>query len=82
MVGAGGMLSARVAYFVTHAAAPPTVWWRSLPPIESARDGKPDPAGEYFAAKPLRDGSVGMVTPIQNATANRLGFAWWRFELR
>lgn len=78
----GSTLNARVAYFFTRAGAAPTVSWTALPPIESARDGKPDPAGEYFAVKLLRDGSIGMVTPIQNAAANRLGFAWWRFELR
>jgi len=28
----------------------------------------------------LRDGSLGVVTPIQNAAAQRYGFTWWRFR--
>jgi hypothetical protein len=39
-----------------------------------------DAAGEYLPVAWLRDGAIGVVTPIQNLPANRLGFAWWRFD--
>ena len=41
-----------------------------------------DPAGEYLAVRFLRDGSIGVVTPIQNIAERRGGFTWWRFEGR
>ena len=53
-------------------------------PIESMR-GDPsrrDPGGEYLATALLRDGTIAVVTPIQHESAHRLGFTWWRFELR
>jgi hypothetical protein len=48
--------------------------------IESRRDGHADPGGEYIPAAILRDGTLGVVTPIQNAEARRLGFVFWRFK--
>jgi len=39
-----------------------------------------DPAGEYLPIAFLRDGSLGVVTPIQNVPDQRRGFTWWRFE--
>ena len=41
-----------------------------------------DPAGEYLPIAFLRDGSLGVVTPIQNVPDQRRGFTWWRFEAR
>lgn len=40
------------------------------------------PAGEYLPVVFLREGSIVVVTPIQNAAAKRFGFAYWTFELR
>ena len=36
------------------------------------------PAGEYVPTVFLRDGSLGVVTPVQGPVRN--GFTWWRFE--
>jgi hypothetical protein len=53
--------------------------------IESRRprekDGPPfnDPAGEYLPIAFLHDGTLGVVTPLQNVPEERLGFTWWRF---
>ena len=41
-----------------------------VPPVRSS-------AGEYVAALFLRDGGLGVVTPVQSAV--RDGFSWWRF---
>ena len=41
-----------------------------------------DPGGEYTGLSFLRDGGLGVVSPIQNAAANRMGFTWWRFDVR
>ena len=38
--------------------------------------------GDYLSVVLLSDGSVGAVTPIQNAQRDRWGFTWWRFEAR
>ena len=54
--------------------------------LESARprekDGPPfnDPGGEYLTVAFLKDGSLGVASPIQNAGAQRLGFTWWMFH--
>ncbi len=54
--------------------------------LESRRPRAPDgpsfndTAGEYLALAFLRDGSLGVVTPIQNRAENRVGFTFWRFE--
>lgn len=39
-----------------------------------------DPAGEYLPIAFLRDGSIGVVTPIQNWGEKRAGFTWWKFR--
>jgi hypothetical protein len=39
--------------------------------------GNPETAGEYVPVTFLRDGTLGIVTAIQNVKANRLGFSWW-----
>ncbi len=39
-----------------------------------------DAAGEYLPVVFLADGSIGIVTPIQNAAARRLGFGWRRYR--
>jgi hypothetical protein len=41
-----------------------------------------DPAGEYLPVAFLRDGSLAVVTPIQNASEGRVGFVWWKFASR
>jgi hypothetical protein len=39
---------------------------------------KPDAAGEYLATAFLNDGSLVVVTPIQNVRKQRFGFSLWR----
>ena len=39
-----------------------------------------DPGGEYLALVFLRDGTLGIVSPIQNGAAGRTGFAWRRYR--
>ena len=41
-----------------------------------------DTAGEYVPVAYLRDGDLGLVTPLQDARTDRFGFTWWRIELR
>ena len=67
--------------------AEPRVLSSAAQSLESARPRRGqgdalfnDPGGEYLAMVALRDGSIGVVTPIQNRAAQRLGFTWWRFE--
>lgn len=38
-----------------------------------------DPAGEYLPLVFLPDGSLGLVAPIQNTAAKRMGFSWRRY---
>lgn len=38
--------------------------------------------GEYVPITFLRDGSLGVVTPIQNQREKRVGFTWWKFAER
>ena len=38
--------------------------------------------GEYVPVAFLRDGSLGVVTPIQNQRDKRVGFTWWKFAQR
>jgi hypothetical protein len=54
-------------------------WAAGAPP---ATPPSRDTAGEYLAMTFLRDGSLGMVSPIQNRAAQRAGFSWWRIEIR
>ena len=57
-------------------------------PLESRRPRGPDgvlandPGGEYLPIAFLRDGTLGVVTPLQNVPGKRTGFTWWRFEGR
>lgn len=39
-----------------------------------------DTAGEYLAALFLRDGTLAVVTPIQNPALKRYGFSFWTFR--
>jgi hypothetical protein len=39
-----------------------------------------DTAGEYLAVLFLRDGSLAVVSPIQNAAEKRFGFSFWTFS--
>ena len=41
-----------------------------------------DSAGEYLAMAFLRDGSLRMVSPIQNPTSKRFGFTYWMVQMR
>ena len=38
--------------------------------------------GEYIPVVFLKDGGLGVVTPIQNNQEDRRGFSWWRFNAR
>ena len=38
--------------------------------------------GEYIPVIFLNDGSLAVVTPIQNKQEDRWGFSWWRFNAR
>lgn len=58
----------------------PTVRLSTPIALESFRGGKADPGGEYLATAFLRDGSMGVVTPIQNKAKGRDGFVWRRFR--
>lgn len=40
-----------------------------------------DTAGEYLPLVFLSDGSLGLVAPIQNVAATRVGFSWRRYSL-
>lgn len=66
--------------------APPRVLVSPAQSLDSVRPreaGGPlfnDPAGEYLAAMFLRDGTLAVVTPIQNVPAKRRGFTWWTFR--
>jgi hypothetical protein len=51
----------------------------------SSRREPPDrrsAAGEYLPILFLRDGSLAVVSPIQNERAGRFGFTWWRLGAR
>lgn len=39
-----------------------------------------DTGGEYLALAFLPDGSIAVVTPIQNRPERRVGFTWWTFD--
>jgi len=40
------------------------------------------PAGEYLPVTFLRGGGIGVVTPIQDPRARRVGFTYWRLDVR
>ena len=74
---------------VEGADAQPRVLFTTQLPLESRRprEGRGDtlfndPGGEYLALAFLRDGTLGVVSPIQNRPENRVGFTWWRFAAR
>jgi hypothetical protein len=56
----------------------PDCWRRGADDANPPRDS----GGEYLAVAFLKDGSLGVATPIQNARAKRFGFSWWRVETR
>jgi hypothetical protein len=39
-----------------------------------------DPAGEYLALTFLRNGGIGVVSPIQNKSGKRFGFSWRKID--
>jgi hypothetical protein len=45
-----------------------------------ARADARERGGEYLAIVALRDGSIGVVSPIQNRATERMGFTWWRYK--
>jgi hypothetical protein len=80
-----GWQAARIA--VGRDAAPPLVAQSPLFDLDTfeadptRKNGvRRAPGGEYLAAVLLRDGTIGVVTPVQGPT--RSGFTWWRFESR
>lgn len=85
--GRGDSLRVRLAHVDASGDAPPRVI--TAPPIApdswagaTAAERTRDTAGEYLAAIFLRSGAIGLVTPIQDAPAERSGFSWWKFALR
>jgi hypothetical protein len=72
------MLRAHVARITSRGDGAPEV--RVAPPVSfEALDarGNPQTGGEYLPVAFLRDGTVAVVTPLQNLKAKRLGFSWW-----
>jgi len=51
----------------------PDSWQREAAP---GKPVEPDPAGEYLAVAFLRDGTIAVVSPIQNPATGRFGFAF------
>jgi hypothetical protein len=71
-------LRAHLARISVQAATPPQVM-ASLPFTFEAvtQSGVLQSGGEYIPVAFLRDGTLALVTPIQNLKAKRLGFSWW-----
>jgi hypothetical protein len=88
--GRGETLQAHVAQFeVGDAGASPRMIESRPFQIDSwaagARPEDPpvrDPAGEYLALTFLSDGGLAVVSPIQNKSAKRFGFSWWKIGVR
>jgi hypothetical protein len=83
--GVGDSLRWRAARINVRADGTAPTVIRSAPiPLESwfFSPPRPDPGGEYLAISFLSEGDVAVVTPIQHESAHRLGFTWWRFEVR
>ncbi len=57
----------------------PDSW--SLEPVPEGGSPIPDTAGEYLAVLFLKDGDLAVVSPIQNPSAKRFGFAWRRVRV-
>ncbi len=53
------------------------VWTPQADQRDSLQHGT---GGEYLGMTFLQDGGLGVASPIQNPSAHRLGFTWWRFE--
>ena len=86
MTGQGPALHANVALIRAGAdSTPPVVARAPVFQLESfmlpgfGPDGVREPAGEYLPMVFLPDGSLGLVTPIQNSGAKRMGFTWRRY---
>ncbi len=60
----------------------PDSWSPSLGVADLTLPQKRSTAGEYLATIFLRDGGVGVVGPLSNLHAKRVGFSWWRAEIR
>ena len=56
--------------------------WSYIPPGHEKDPAVRDTAGEYMPVAFLRDGSLGVVTPIQNQREKRKGFEWLKFAER
>lgn len=70
------------AFIETRADGAPLIEQSARMTMESRR-GEPlhdDPGGEYIPVQFLSDGTLGVITPIQNAAGGRLGFTFWRFR--
>ena len=88
--GVGGDLEWRVARLqVPGDSAAPRVIQSAPLPIEVwiPRGAQGDSlhhgtGGEYLGLAFLHDGGLGVVSPIQNPSAHRVGFTWWRFDAR
>lgn len=87
ITGKGDSLRANVARIVAPAdAGAPAVWLAEpfrfesfvLPGFGAPTDR--DAAGEYLPLVFLPDGTIGVVTPIQNLPAGRTGFQWRRYR--
>jgi hypothetical protein len=71
-------LRAYVARISSAENGPPQVRVSSPLTFEAVNaSGVPQTGGEYLPVAFLRDGSLAIVTPIQNLNAKRLGFSWW-----
>ncbi len=88
--GHGETMRAHVARIdASDPAAPPRViastplqldiWQRGDKPTDPPER---DSAGEYLGLAFLRDGSLAMVSPIQNAAAKRFGFTFWTIRTK
>ena len=83
MVMTSDTLHWRAAKIVDRAdnGASPAVRLSMAFPLEAFRgNGKADSGGEYLATAFLRDGSIAVVTPLQNIAKHRMGFVWRRFR--
>jgi hypothetical protein len=49
--------------------------------LDTTEVRQPDTAGEYIPAVWLKNGNIGVASPIQDAHEQRYGFSWWVFEV-
>jgi hypothetical protein len=86
--GTGPSWRAHVARIDVIDGVPPRLTETTLVPEIwglSSRRERPEErsaAGEYLPIAFLRDGSLAVVSPIQNEKAARYGFSWWRITRR